>query len=196
MLWGTVSASCSPNQATEPVPSSTVKTPTTLLSPPDDMRSASFAASLEALAIWAYRGAIQIVNAGQVDAPAEAVARLAATAAAHHEEHLRAWNEILLIGGRPEVTEPDPSLQGTLTSLVQGTHSVGLGGVSVSVEQLLAASYVSATPRFGDAVKSRLAGSIQLVELQHLAVGRFLLDRPLLSGAFANDALSLGSTGE
>lgn len=190
---GASAAACSAEKGiVAPVPSST--TPTSVPSPPtpeDDARTASLAAGLEILAIRSYLGAIQIVNAGQLPPPPSALAMLVNVAVAQHQQHVEAWNNFLRQQGRPEVTEPDPQVSRSIHTLVQGTHSTGLALMALTVEELVAANYVSAIPNLAAIDAIALAGSVHVVETGHAAVLRFLLDRSPPPGAFAGDALSL-----
>jgi hypothetical protein len=149
-------------------------------------------AGLELLALRTYDRAVQVVNAGAVPAPPAALGQLVNVAVTHHQQHLDAWNGVLRAAGKPEVTEPPASLSQALQANLQGLLSAGIGPTALSVEQLLAASYISAVPSVAAPDVMRLAGSIQAVELEHAALIRFLLSQAVAPDAFANDAFSLG----
>lgn len=156
----------------------------------DDTHTVAFAAGLEALALKAYSQMSDLVNAGNVPAPPPALGALVNTASTHHQAHLDAWNAVLAKSGQAAITEPDPGLVRGLAPLVQEAISVGVGSGALSLEQLLASNYVGVAPALGDPDAVRLAGSVLVVEMQHVAVVLYLLNRRPIPDAFAKDALS------
>ncbi len=176
-------------RATAPTSTSTA-TATTVAHPPDEARTATYLGGLEALALSAYGYLFDLVNKGKIPAPSVAMSTLITTANAHHRAHLDAWNAVLTKVGHPSVTQPDPGVVAALGSIVQKAISIGVGDAAVSLEQLLASNYVTATPTFVSPDTTRLAASIEVVEWQHVAGALYLLNKPAIPVAFASDALS------
>lgn len=183
-------AACSAKGSKHAAPSTSSPSATTR--PADDARAAAYAAGLEVLALRTYASAVQAVSAGATPAPPNALGQLINLAAVQHQQHLDAWNASLRSAGKPEVTEPPASLSQALQANLQGILSAGVGRTALSVEQLVAASYVSAVPSLQATDAIRLAASIHVVEIQHVALIRFLLNQNPAPDAFANDAFSLG----
>ncbi len=149
-----------------------------------------YVAGLEVLALSAYGQMVELVNAGKVPPPAPAFGALIDAARAQHQAHLDSWNAALVKAGHGQITQPDPGLVNTLGPIIQKVISIGVGQAALSLEQLVAANYVTVTSSFSSSENVRLAGSVEVVEMQHVAAALYLLNMPPFPNAFAHDALS------
>ena len=161
--------------------------------PSGDVAVAMTAASLEVLAVNTYDAALAAATRGAIgDVPA-AVAEFATTVKGHHEAHRDAWNELLTSLGEEEVTTTPPSLQSTVDQRFAAVQDVvGVAELALTLEQVAADTYFSVIPEIGNAEALRLATTIQPIDMQHVAVLRYVLgDYPVPDTfADANDAFT------
>jgi Ferritin-like domain len=156
--------------------------------PDGDLALAAAVASLEVLAVYAYTAVRAGTNAGYLTNVAPPLVVFVATAEAHHQAALDAWNSVLLGAGRTPVTKPPLNLSitvdqsfGTLRDLVSAT------AVLLSVEATAAATYLRALGALESTPTITLAGSIYPIERQHEAVLRFLTGKYPAPDTFATD---------
>ena len=161
--------------------------------PTGDVAIAMTAASLEVLAVNTYAAALSAATSGAIGEVPPAVAEFATTAKRHHEAHRDAWNDLITSLGQQEVTTTPPSLQSTVDQRLAGVTDVtGVAELALTLEQVAADTYFSVIPQIGNAEALRLATTIQPIDMQHVAVLRYVLgDYPVPDTfADANDAFT------
>ena len=142
-----------------------------------DLAIAARAAGLERLTVdsyttlraWAVEGRL-----GAVIPPA--VTEFVTTATGRHQEHLDAWNRVLVAAGREEGTAAGvaikPRVEAALSRLVD---IPGLITLALHMEDHTAQTYLQAVPTLTDAGVIRTAGQILVVHQQHQSLLRYLL---------------------
>ena len=157
--------------------------------PTGDVAIAMTAASLEVLAVNTYDAALSAASEGAIgDVPA-AVAEYATTAKAHHEAHRDAWNELLRELGEQEVSSTPPSLQSTVDQRFSEVSDVtGVAELALTLEQIAADTYFSVIPKIQNPEALRLATTIQPIDMQHVAVLRYVMGEYPVPDAFADAA--------
>jgi hypothetical protein len=155
-----------------------------------DVATARFAASLEVLAVNTYQAAL---DAG-LDYP-PAVAEFATTAQGHHREALDSWNGLLTTLGETEVTEPPAELDATVSGALAGVPNaenpvVAVAELALMLEQIAADTYFEAIPTIGNAEALALAASIQPVDMQHVAILRYVMGDYPVPKTFADADMS------
>lgn len=141
-----------------------------------DGKIATLAAGLEVLAVGTYKAALDAATAGKLGAVPPAVATFVTTAMGHHQMHLDAWNKVLKAAGAPEVTAPNAKLKPVVDEAFgKVTDVVGAAKLALLLEQIAAATYQSAIPVISNKDAVKLAGSIQIIDFQHVAVLHFVL---------------------
>ncbi len=155
--------------------------------PSGDVAIAMTAASLEVLAVNTYDAALSAAGQGAIGEVPEAVAEFATTAKSHHEAHRNAWNELLTSLGQAEVTTTPPSLQRTVDQrFAEVTDVGGVAQLALTLEQIAADTYFSVIPKISNADALELAATIQPIDMQHVAVLRYVLGEYPVPDAFAN----------
>ncbi len=152
-----------------------------------DFQTAAFAASLEVLAVGTYQAALDAANAGALGAVPPAGATFVTTAISQHQAQLDRWNQVLTSNGQPEVAEPDPTLKATVDEQFgEVTDFVGAAELARMLEEIAAATYLKAIPtlKLPDAIE--LAGSINIIDMQHVAVLNFVLGDYPVPDTFAS----------
>lgn len=144
------------------------------------------AASVENLASTTYQTVLSAVSGGKLGTVAPAITSFVQAAMAHHRDHAAAWNGLLTASGRPAVTGVDTALQAVIAPAVAGVKDGG-GAVrlALQLEQVAAATCLSALQVFTSADAVGAAASIQPVEMQHLAVANLLLGQYPVPDDFA-----------
>ena len=128
------------------------------------------------LAVGTYKAALDAATAGKLGAVPPAVATFVTTAMGHHQMHLDAWNKVLKAAGAPEVTAPNAKLKPVVDEAFgKVTDVVGAAKLALLLEQIAAATYQSAIPVISNKDAVKLAGSIQIIDFQHVAVLHFVL---------------------
>ncbi len=161
--------------------------------PSGDVAIAMTAASLEVLAVNTYDAALAAATEGAIGEVPPAVAEFATTARAHHQAHRQAWNDLLTSLGQQEVTTTPPRLQSTVDQrLGQVKDVTGVAELALTLEQIAADTYFSVIPQIENAEALRLATTIQPIDMQHVAVLRYVLGDYPVPDAFAdaNDAFT------
>jgi len=152
-----------------------------------DLETAAFAASLEVLAVGTYGAALDAATAGSLGPVPPAGAEFVTTAMAQHQAQLDSWNEVLTTNGEPEVTDPDPDLKATVDEEFGNvTDFVGAAELARTLEQTAAATYLEAIPTLKSPDAIELAGSINVIDMQHVAVLNFVLGEYPVPDTFAS----------
>ena len=157
--------------------------------PTGDFAVAALAASVEHLAVSTYQAGLDAAAAGRLGAVPPAVTSFARAAQRHHEDHARAWNEVLTNGGRTTVTGVDETAKREVVdpALAQLTDVAALARLVLTLEDMAAATYLRGLGVLENGGARRLAASIQPVEMQHAAVLNFLLGQYPVPDAFAKE---------
>ncbi len=152
----------------------------------DDLAVASFAAGLEVLAVGTYKAALDAAVGGKLGEVPAAGAEFVKTAMAHHTEHLAAWNKVLKGAGKPEVTTPDAKLKPTVDAEFGKVKDFG-GAAKLAklLEEIAAATYLSAIPSLKSKDAIKLAASIQATDAKHVAILNFVLGEYPVPDTFA-----------
>ena len=159
-----------------------------------DAAIAMLAAGLEVLAVNTYTAALDAAGAGKLGDVPPAVATFATTAKAHHQAHLDAWNKVLTDAGAAAVTEPNSTLKPKVDAdFAKVTDVVGLAKLALQLEEIAAATYLSASPRIIDKAAITLAGSIQVIDAQHAAILHYVLGEYPVPDVFAKTDLAVAA---
>ena len=151
-----------------------------------DAKIATLAASLEVLAVNTYTAALDAATAGKLGAVPPAVATFVTTALDHHKKHLASWNAVLTKAGGKAVDQPNATLKPTVdAAFAKVTDVTGAAKLALQLEQIAAATYLSAIPAIMDKDAIQLAGSIQVIDAQHAAVLLFVLGEYPVPDVFA-----------
>ncbi len=142
----------------------------------DDLKIALFASTLEIVALHAYQAVLEAATAGKLGAVPPAGAEFAQTAYDQHRLQLGKWNDVLVAGGQSENLSPDPTLQGVLDSRLPGVTDFGKAAeLARDLETIASATYQSAIPKLSSPDAIQLAGSIQIIDAQHVAILNYVL---------------------
>jgi hypothetical protein len=165
---------------TAPAGGDTTLAPDTTLAAGDgaatDGKIATLAAGLEVLAVGTYQAALDAAGSGALGDVPPAVAEFVTKALSQHQAHLDAWNKVLSDAGAPEVTEPNAALKPTVdAAFAKVTDVGGAATLAAMLEDIAAATYQSAIPLITNKDAITLAGSIQIIDRQHLAILNFVL---------------------
>lgn len=141
-----------------------------------DVEVAKVAAGLEVLAVNTYKAAGEAAGAGKLGPVPPAVGEYVKTAMAHHQEHLNAWNKVIKGAGEAEVTEPNAKLKPVVDAEFGKVKDVGgAAKLALMLEQIAAQTYLKVLPTLKGKEAVKLAGSIQAVDQQHVAILLFAL---------------------
>ena len=163
---------------------------------PEDVSIAQLAAGLEVLAVGTYKAALDAATAGKLGAVPPAVAEFVTVAGKHHQEHLDAWNKVLTSNGAAAVTMPNAQLKPTVDQAFAGVKDVGGAAMlALMLEQIAAATYLSAQGVLTDKGAIDLAGSIQVVDAQHVSVLLFALGQYPVPDVFAKIDMAAAPSG-
>jgi hypothetical protein len=150
-----------------------------------DLKVAALAASLENLAVFAYKAGIQAATAGKLGTVPPAVVTFAETALSQHQQHAAAWNALLTGAGHQAVTETDPALTPTVRAdFAKVTNVVGLAKLALTLENVAAQTYQVAATTVESPHAISTAATIQPVEMQHAAILYFVLGQYPVPNAF------------
>ncbi len=151
-----------------------------------DLQVAGLAASLEALAVGTYKAALDAAGKGALGEVPPAVAEFVTVAMAHHQEHLDAWNGVITGAGGEEVTEPNATLKPTVDAEFGKVKDVaGAAKLALLLEQIAAATYLNAQNVLTDKDAIKLAGSIQIIDAQHVSILLYVLGEYPVPDVFA-----------
>ena len=156
-----------------------------------DVGIAQLAAGLEVLAVNTYKGALDAAGSGALGEVPPAVGEYVTTAMGHHQAALDAWNEIITGAGGEAVTEPNSSLAPTVAAKFAEVKDVtGAAELALDLERIASATYLSALPLITDKDAIELAGSIQIIDMQHQAILLFALGEYPVPDVFAQVEMS------
>ncbi len=163
---------------------------------PEDVKIAQLAAGLEVLAVGTYKAALNAAGAGALGAVPPAVGEFVTVAMNQHQEHLDAWNSVLTTNGAAAVTEPNAQLKPTVDGLFAGVKDVaGAAMLALMLEQIAAATYLSAQAVLTDKDAIKLAGSIQVIDAQHVSILLYALGQYPVPDVFAKVDLAVAPGG-
>jgi hypothetical protein len=142
----------------------------------DDLATAAFAASLEVLAVNTYKAALAAATANKLGPVPAAGATFVQTAITQHQAALDKWNGVLTSNGKMAVSAPDPTLNTTVnTAFGKVTDFGGAAKLALQLESIAAATYQKAVSSLTGKDAIQLAGSIQIVDMQHAAILNYVL---------------------
>ena len=143
-----------------------------------DLATAAFAASLEQLAVNTYAAAADAAGSGGLGTVPPAVVEFVTVAMAQHQEALDAWNSVVTGAGQPAVTAPPAELEATVNEQFAAvTDAAGAAELALMLEQIASNTYLAVIPQLSDPAAITLAGQLQYVDQQHVAVLLFALGR-------------------
>lgn len=143
-----------------------------------DLQIARTAASLEVLAVDAYKRVGDAAAAGKLGTVPSAVGEYVQAALSHHQAHLDAWNKVITGADGAVVTEPNAKLKPTVDAEFGKVKDVvAAAELALMLERIAADTYLKAVPILmsDDAVK--LAASIQTVDRQHQSILLYALGK-------------------
>lgn len=178
-------ASSSPTTAGEAMTSTTVKGAGANV----DLKVAGLAASLEVLAVGTYKAALTAAGSGALGQVPAAVGEFVTVAMGQHQKHLDAWNAVLTGAGSAAVTTPNPTLKPTVdAAFAKVTDVAGAATLALMLEEIAAATYLSAQSVLANKDAIMLAGSIQIIDAQHAAILHYVLGEYPVPDVFAQVA--------
>jgi Ferritin-like domain len=191
VVGGAVLAACSSgsSSSTTTTAGGAASTPAARLT--GDLAVAGLAASLENLAVAAYGDVLTAATAGKLGTVPPAVATFATTVKMQHAEHAQAWNSAIMAAGHKAVTETDPVLTPVINKdFSKVTDITGAAKLALQLEDVAAATYLSAINAVKATSAIKVAASIQPVEMQHAAILNYVLGQYPVPQAFAPVALA------
>jgi hypothetical protein len=151
-----------------------------------DLQVAQLAAGLEVLAVNTYKSALDAAGSGALGDVPPAVAEYVSTAMAQHQAHLDAWNDVITGGGGQAVTEPNAELEPVVAEeLGKVKDAGGAAKLALMLEQIASATYLEALPMLQDKDAIELAGSIQIIDMQHQSILLYALGEYPVPDTFA-----------
>jgi hypothetical protein len=152
----------------------------------NDLEVASLAASLEVLAVGTYKSALDAAAAGSLGVVPAAGAAYVKIAMSHHQAHLDKWNALLQAAGKPIVTLPNSRLKPTIDRAFARAKTFGRAAkVARDLEETTAATYLRAIPTLLSKDAINLAGSIHIIDMQHVAILNYVLGEYPVPDTFA-----------
>lgn len=159
-----------------------------------DIKVANLAAGLEVLAVGTYKTALDAATAGKLGTVPPAVAQFVTTAMAQHQMQLDAWNKVITGAGGTAVSQPNATLKPTVDTAFAAVKDVtGAAKLALMLEEIAAATYLSAQDVLTDKAAIMLAGSIQIIDAQHAAILHFVLGEYPVPDVFAKKDLAAAS---
>lgn len=141
-----------------------------------DMAGLKLNASLENLAVFAYKSALEAAPKGMFGKVPPAVAEFAMNAMKQHAEHAEAFNAALTKAGGEAFTMPNPKLAGPITEMFGALKDVpGLAKLALTLENTAAATYTKQMGEFTSPEALSAVATIAPVERQHAAILNFVL---------------------
>ena len=151
-----------------------------------DLKVAGLAASLEVLAIGTYKAALTAAGSGALGPVPPAVGEFVTVAMGQHQKHLDAWNAVLTGAGSTAVTAPNATLKPTVdAAFAKVTDVAGAATLALMLEEIAAATYLSAQSVLTNKDAIMLAGSIQIIDAQHAAILHYVLGEYPVPDVFA-----------
>lgn len=152
----------------------------------NDLRMGALAAGLEIVTVGAYQAALNAATAGSLGKVPPAGTTFVKTAVAHHQAHRDRWNALLRGAGAPIVTAPNARMQRMVEQRLARMKSFRTAALLArDLEEMAAATYQAAIPTLESKDAIGLAGSIQVVDMQHVAVLNFVLGEYPVPDVFA-----------
>jgi hypothetical protein len=153
----------------------------------NDLKVAALATGLENLAVAVYQAGIDAASAGKLGAVPPSVVTFATTAQSQHRAHAGAWNAVLTGAGQPAVTGVDLTVKREVTdpALAKVTDVAGLAKLALALEEVAAATYLSAIGVLSSKGGIQTTASIQPVEMQHAAILHYVLGQYPVPDSFA-----------
>ncbi|MFE3826305.1 ferritin-like domain-containing protein [Streptomyces sp. NPDC059092] len=143
----------------------------------EDIMALQTAASLENLAVSAYRAAARLPFIGNGN---RTVVEFIARTTRHHEEHAKAFNAAVTRAGGRAQTGTDPKYAAVVRKALPTLRTPGdVVGLAISLEDVAAQTYTKNIGQVSSASLRRLFGSVAPVEAQHRAT--LLVVRALLA---------------
>jgi hypothetical protein len=160
-----------------------------------DLAVAAVAASLENLAVFAYKAGLAAATAGKLGTVPPAIGTFATTAMKQHTEHAAAWNAVLKSDGKKPITVTNPTLTPTIqAAFAKVTDVTGLAQLALQLETVAAATYQAETSMLKSKAAIGLSASIQPVEMQHIAILYYVMGMYPGSQTSAGTPISFSST--
>lgn len=154
-----------------------------------DLATARVAASLEVLAVAAYKATLDAATGGKLGAVPPAVATYVQTAMSHHQFALDQWNTVITAAGSPAVNAPPSDLNATVQrAFGQVTDVKGAAELALLLEQTAADTYFKAIPTLASPAAIDLAGNLQIIDQQHASILLFVLGRYPVPDTFQSGA--------
>lgn len=152
----------------------------------NDLKTAAFAASLEALAVGTYKAALDAATANKLGPVPPAGANYVQTAISQHQAQLDKWNQVLEANGKSAVTEPNAKLKAKVDAqFAKVTDFGGAAKLARDLEEIAAATYLSAIPTLKSKDAITLASSINIIDMQHVAILNYVLGEYPVPDTFA-----------
>jgi hypothetical protein len=184
LAGGAVLAACSSGSSSPTTTGSSGGTTSNKLT--GDLAVAALAASLENLAVAAYGDVLSAATAGKLGTVPPAVATFATTVKGQHAQHAQAWNSAIVAAGHSAITKPDPVLVPVvMKDFAKVTNVTGAAKLALMLEDIAAATYLSAVGAVKATSSVKVAASIQPVEMQHAAILNFILGQYPVPNAFS-----------
>ncbi len=159
-----------------------------------DVKVAMLAAGLEVLAVGTFKAALDAAGAGSLGEVPAAVGEFVTVAMAQHQQQLDAWNGVITGAGGSAVTEPNATLKPTVDAEFAKVADVaGAAKLALMLEEIAAATYLSAQNVLTDKAAIMLAGSIQIIDAQHAAVLHYVLGEYPVPDVFAKTDLAVAA---
>ncbi len=157
----------------------------------DDLATAAFAAGLEVLAVNTYKAALAAATGNKLGPVPAAGATFVQTAITQHQAALDKWNSVLTANGKSAVNMPDPTLNTTVnTAFGKVTDFGGAAKLALQLESIAAATYQKAVSSLTGKDAIQLAGSIQIIDMQHAAILNYVLGNYPVPDTFAKTDLA------
>jgi hypothetical protein len=160
-----------------------------------DLAVAAVAASLENLAVYAYKAGLAAATAGKLGTVPPAVGTFATTAMKQHTQHAAAWNAVLAQNGKKKITATNPTLTPTVqAAFAKVTDVTGLAQLALMLETAAAATYQAETSMLKSKAAIGLSASIEPVEMQHIAILYYVMGMYPGSQTTAGSPIAFSST--
>jgi hypothetical protein len=160
-----------------------------------DLAVAAVAASLENLAVFAYKSGLAAATAGKLGAVPPAIGTFATTALSQHTQHAAAWNAVLSSNGKAKITATNPTLTPTVqAAFAKVTDITGLAQLALMLETAAAATYQAETSMLKSTSAIGLSASIEPVEMQHIAILYYVMGMYPGSQTGAGSPIAFSST--
>ena len=138
-----------------------------------------------------YQAALDAATANKLGPVPAAGATFVQTAMSQHQAALDKWNSVLASANKPAVTEPDPKLKTTVDGeFAKVTDFGGAAKLALQLEQIAAATYLSAISSLKSKDAISLAGSINVIDMQHQAILNYVLGTYPVPDTFASTKMA------